>query len=398
MTTMDLGNRLKERRERAALTQEYVAKQLGLSREVLSTWETGTRKPNDKQLENLAVLYRTDLAYLKLGRSAGDKDRQLLLQDLPQDDAVISAFTRWLDFLDSWAGFLQAQGDPLPGPGKPPRALDQGGNVTDARKAPTFALEARHEFKLAFDAIHDLETLLDEQNVLVYKTPIESMSASNEIVSGAFYNHPRLGYCIFVNTKQHDARIRFTLAHEFAHALYHYRAGGIISRNGDRNPRETFANAFASHFLVPGKALREQVNEIGGKEYLDSMQAFRLAWHFNVSYAMMLFRLHNEKLISMNDMNEWASYNVGKLAKNWGIRASDSYFAIPANAANEIAKYPISVLKRVKLACDKHQIEPDGAAALLSVSKESLVEGLLQQRRVDKSDDLLELHELLAVR
>jgi len=398
---MDLGNRLKERRERAALTQEYVARQLGLVREVLSTWETGTRTPNSKQLDFLAKLYRTDLAYLNHGRSEGDGDRNLLLQDLPKNYQVLRAFTDWLDFLDDWANFVEETGDNLPGPGRPPRGLDQGGNITDARRAPTLAVETRQELKLAFDAVHNLDTLMDEQDILVYKSFIDS-DAQEDLVSGAFYNHPKLGYCIFVNTHQKSARIRFTMAHEFAHALYHYRMGGIISRNGDKTPIEVFANTFAAHFLVPGKALREHVNEIGGKKFLDSIQAFRLAYHFNVSYAMMLFRLNNEKLIDYEEMRDWAGMNVKALAKRWGIQASDNYFADAeqpqAPRRDTLGQYPLSVLKRIKMAYERKQVSSRHAADLLSVDEQDLIDGLLQPGLNPDSPDLLELDELLAIR
>ncbi|MFC4456574.1 XRE family transcriptional regulator [Deinococcus sonorensis] len=400
---MDLGNRLKERRERAALTQEYVARQLGLSREILSTWETGTRMPNTKQLDLLAKLYRTELAYLISGQKERNRDRDLLFQDLPNSQEVRKAFTSWLDFLDNWAAFIAASGESLPGPGRPPRALDQGGNITDARKAPTLAVETRNELKLASDAIHDIETLLDEQNILVYKSSIES-DDQKDTVSGAFYNHPELGYCIFVNTHQKNARVRFTLAHEFSHALYHYRMGGIISRNGDKNPREVFANVFAAHFLVPGKALREHINDIGGKEFLDSFQAFRLAFHFNVSYSMMLFRLNSEKLINSDEMNEWAQLNVKTLARKWGIRASDNYFADAVDTqpthANTLglAHYPLSVLKRIKTSYERKKVNVEQAAHLLCVSEQDLLDGLLQPKPNPDSLDLLELADLLTIR
>ena len=68
---------------------------------------------------------------------------------------------------------------------------------------------------------------------------------------GAFYNHPKLGYSIFVNADTAPGRQTFTMAHEFAHALFHYPTVGVVSRKGDRDPKERFADAFAAHFLVP---------------------------------------------------------------------------------------------------------------------------------------------------
>lgn len=38
---MTLGERIKDRREKLKLSQEYVAEQIGVSRQAVSKWETG---------------------------------------------------------------------------------------------------------------------------------------------------------------------------------------------------------------------------------------------------------------------------------------------------------------------------------------------------------------------
>jgi Zn-dependent peptidase ImmA (M78 family) len=128
----------------------------------------------------------------------------------------------------------------------------------------------------------NLYALLDEREVLVYRAAMGRLDREPESISGAFYNHPELGYCILVNTDTAPGRQSFTLAHEWAHALFHYAKGGIICRSKDTDPLERFADAFAASFLVPGKELRRLASE-----FMNPLEALKLAQYFSVSYAMI---------------------------------------------------------------------------------------------------------------
>lgn len=52
-----LGEALKEHRTRCQMTQEFVAEHLGVSRQAVSKWETGTSDPSTSNLLALAKLY-----------------------------------------------------------------------------------------------------------------------------------------------------------------------------------------------------------------------------------------------------------------------------------------------------------------------------------------------------
>lgn len=53
-----LGEALKENRVRCQMTQEFVAETLGVSRQSVSKWETGSSDPNTSNLIALAKLYK----------------------------------------------------------------------------------------------------------------------------------------------------------------------------------------------------------------------------------------------------------------------------------------------------------------------------------------------------
>ncbi len=55
-----LGEVLRDRRQQSGITQEWVAEQLGVSRQAVSKWETGAAEPSTSNLLALAKLYGAD--------------------------------------------------------------------------------------------------------------------------------------------------------------------------------------------------------------------------------------------------------------------------------------------------------------------------------------------------
>jgi transcriptional regulator with XRE-family HTH domain len=82
-----LAQRLREAREFANLSQQFVAEQTGIPRSAISDIEHGARKVESLELKRFAELYRMPLSYF-LGDDEGDG-----LASAPKD-TVIMALTR----------------------------------------------------------------------------------------------------------------------------------------------------------------------------------------------------------------------------------------------------------------------------------------------------------------
>lgn len=61
---MALGENIKSRREELKLSQEYIAEQLGVSRQAISKWETGQSEPTASNLIQLAEVLELNLSEL----------------------------------------------------------------------------------------------------------------------------------------------------------------------------------------------------------------------------------------------------------------------------------------------------------------------------------------------
>ena len=58
---MNLGNSLFQARKKGGLSQEAVAEKLGVSRQIVSKWETDETVPDIRQSKKTAVLYNVSL-------------------------------------------------------------------------------------------------------------------------------------------------------------------------------------------------------------------------------------------------------------------------------------------------------------------------------------------------
>ncbi|MDI3340148.1 MAG: XRE family transcriptional regulator [Sphaerobacter sp.] len=394
-----LGSRLRAAREWAGFTQEQAAAALGVTHTLICYWEKDRRTPGLGHLTRLAEIYGTtvdDLLGTAVARPSTERPT-LLFRDL--GDIAPRTRTRlrqWLAFLDDWADLLEECGDTLPGPGHAPVPAWRGRRpLTDSRRTPALAVKVREHYGLGLDAIPDLLAFLDQQRVLVYRVALDPLDVPGSI-SGAFCNHPRLGCCALVNTRTTPGRQTFTLAHELAHALFHYQEPGVLCRAGAPDAKERFANRFAAHFLVPRGGLRRVVKRLGGGSVADPHAVIRLQQYFGVSYATMLNRLLDERYLTPAQYAEYRQLSPSALASNLGIESDVYRQPSPAPDGVSLETYPPSVLERVWALIESDDLSPAAAASLLRVAQDDILRGLLAPLRPATDAERQEFAELPA--
>lgn len=375
-----MGARLRRRRERLSLTQEWVADALGIPRELLSYWETGARAPSPAHLRGLARIYRTTpQALCNLDVDLGEIDPATMFADLIDDDAITANLATWSAFLDRWADFLEADlGRTLPGPGRPPAALIEGSIVYDRRRASALAVEAREYWGLGQLALPELSAFVDGLGILVCRQAMNGLGSGATGVSGAFYNHAELGFCVVVNDDVSSARQAFTIAHGISHALYHYSEVGVLCRVSADDRVERFADAFGQHFLVPATELRKrarQLLEATSRTDLEPVDAVRLANLFRVSYPVMVMRLVSESLISTDAAEAWRGIDGDALASRFGLGAPG--FSLRSGPDGPLGRYPASVLVTVRTAVANGVVSIDRAVEVLEVDSGDIARRLL---------------------
>lgn len=390
---MTLSNRLQECRTGLSWTQAQVAAALKVPRELITMWESGSRNPSLKQLEELSRLFRADVGYL-----LGDTDvrfsqdeKLLLFRGIEHDQPHVRAeIERWLKFLDEWSDLVADEPDFK----KPrvPKEIDEGPTFTDTRKAATKARQLRDSFKLGHYALPDLFVFLDEQNILVCQAKLGTIGDGNQNISGVYFNHSVLGSCILVNSQTSKGRQTFTLAHELAHALFHYGMPlWIISRQGSEDACEYFANAFASHLLVPSTGLNDFIDSAEWKNDLDPYKAIILAHTFRVSFAFMLLRLEKDGHIKADQRKAWQELSPSSLARRAGLDAS--FFQSQEKSDPYIKRFPPSVLRKVKQFIDRDELSEGQVVDLLGVDLMTIRQEFLANPAKAEDAEQLEVSE-----
>ena len=374
----DLHEALRRSRTRARYSQDDVGAALGVSRAMVSYWEAGSRAPNDRQLSALARLYSIAPVDLAEGRDVEAADVDLAGMLLRADGDVdpgaapgIREFVRFLERYAELAGLLDT----------PIRGLTQSPFVHRAKfvhkdDVRRKAEEVRSLVGLGTGPIRDLDPVCELLGITVYRAPLGA--DLRHAPSGAFLNHPDVGFSILVNLDMTPGRRRFTAAHELAHALFHSNeTNRLVSYGG--GPRESFADAFAGEFLMPSEGVRRFVEEVGiAPRIVDATDAIHVQRYFGVSWPTALVRLRQMNVVTENtyrDLKE--SVRPVSLARSLG------YSIHPEEHEQDpglwrIHRFPRPFLRMLRAAVIVRLMSPPTAASFAGVAVPDIVQILGQ--------------------
>lgn len=319
----ELGRRLRLAREACRMTQEAVARRLGVSRSTVAQMELGNRAVTSLELDRLATLYGRDIREFLAEEFREDDFLVALFRAHPDDleqeqvaDAIrgCMALGREVTNLERLLGIDRDLGAvavyPVPAPRGRWPAVQQGEHVAD---------QERLRLGLGVAPIANVAEMLETQGV---RTALVDLP---EDVSGLTLSRPTVGLFIVANRRHHFLRRRFSYAHEYAHVLLDRDRLGTISRATDRDDLiEVRANAFAASLLLPEEGVRRFMTTIGkgGPSRLQAdvfdesgvvevraraapesrdvqlYEVAELADHFGVSRLAALYRLRNLRLIT----------------------------------------------------------------------------------------------------
>jgi Zn-dependent peptidase ImmA (M78 family)/transcriptional regulator with XRE-family HTH domain len=389
-----LASRLKQSREASALTQDEVAKVLGIARTAIVQIESANRAVSSLELDRLARLYRRDISdFFATVPQQSEEDPFVVLHRIApgvEDDPSIK---RQVDHclhlcregkeLEKILVRPQRSGPPaynLPNPRSTGEAVMQGSQV---------AAQERQRLGIGDSCISDIAELINSQGV--WATSVELPDE----MSGMFINHSSLGMIILVNIRHWDTRMRFSYAHEYAHALLDKdRAATISSKSNSRDLTEQRANAFGAAFLMPSRGIEKalvqlqkgqpsridqvvfdvateqgidaQVRNAAGSQNLGYQDAIMVARWFDVSYEAIIYRLKSLGHINQAECEKLLAQ--GDLAKKY--RKMLDTIALSDDDAPKQEKKPIRELNAqiAHLAVEAHRRNKISRGRLLELS------------------------------
>lgn len=142
-----------------------------------------------------------------------------------------------------------------------------GQDVSNAEEAAT---KLRAQWKLGTGPIKDLTAAIEDAGVLVFLCDFEDSN-----VDGVSLKMQDTAPCIFLNARQPNDRIRFTLAHELGHLVLHTEPSEHMEKE---------ANDFAAEFLMPQVSIVDKLGSINLTHYA----ILKKEW--KVSMAALIYR------------------------------------------------------------------------------------------------------------
>lgn len=366
------GNTFQRARARTAFSQDDVASALGVSRAMVSYWESGKRRPNERQLSGMARLYRVSPEeLLGLGEAQGPDLAEMLFRGAEEalPEGARPGLRELERFLDAYATLAAAVGWDVRGLRQSP--FPRGGFETqdDARRK---AEEVRATARLGLGPIPDLDDLCELLGITVYRAALGS--DLGETISGAFFRHPEIGFSILVNLEMTPGRRRFTIAHELAHAFFHSDRNEYVLSFASRSPAERFADQFAGELLMPTEGVRRVLEERGiAGRITDPAEVIHLQRYYRVSYPTALVRLRQAKLLSTADYRAFQRVRPVKAALALGYEIdADEWEQDPDDW--RIARYPHRFLAVVREAFRTGVASPMSLASMMDLSVDEVLD------------------------
>ena len=396
--TSNLPTGLRRARGLAGYSQEDVGAMLGISRAMVSYWESGAREPNDRQRSALARLYAVQPSSLAGGKAIEQADGDIAAILLRADDgiapAAVSGIREFGQFLDRYAELTRILGEDLHRMTRSPFSHRvQYSQKDDIRRK---AEEVRMLLGLGTSPIADLDPVCELLGITVYRAHLGTNLRT--VPSGAFLKHPEIGFSILVNLGMTPGRRRFTVAHEMAHALFHsHETNRVVSR--ERNPLEVFADTFAGEFLMPREGVRRYMEESGMDPHINEpADAIRIQRYFRVSWPTALVRLKK-----MNAITQTTSRRFEESVRPLSLARSLGY-TIDADELRQDPKrwrarrFPRPFLRMLRAAVLDGVMSPMTASSFSGLSLPDITELTGQMPRSDEESWQLTVDEFAEFR
>lgn len=356
-------HRIRALRELQGLTQEELARKVGVSRQSVAAWERGEAIPN---LENLILLARALGVPFETFLGSGEDKAELSFlfraESLVMTRDVLPGYDqKALEYAEP----ENMLGDMLAGYAK--KALEYAELENMLGEAPELppqfpGFDARPEFVekaarsirewlgVGAGVLHDVFGRLEDKGFKIFFEPLLPD------ISGFSAYSPDFGVAFFINRNHPGERQIFTALHELGHLVFHrneYSSSGVLVLSKD-DPREQGANRFAAAVLLPPETVREELHPVGRKLSFPLLR--QLKRKYSVSIRTLVRRAADVGLID-------------KSRADWYRRWLDERYG-PTGEPDQLPSFVESPrFKRlVVLAVSREKISRSRAVELLGIS------------------------------
>ncbi len=283
-----IPDRLRDARKALRMTQDDLGRRVGVTRQAISSFESGAKSPDPETFVSLASALQQPHAFFTnedrpiFGKFGSRFFRKTGPETIRGNDACLVLghwFVQAVRYLDDFVNY-------------PPVDLPSAVTANpDSRYSPDeieeVAANCRKQWGLGLGPITNVLALLESKGIAMCRYEIEG----ERIDAFSFWNGDR-PFIFMASEKEAGVRIRFDAAHELAHLILHR----WVEQSELADPKtlkriEAEADRFAGAFLLPKKSFPNEVYTARLDAFLD------LKRRWSVSIQAMIYRCKDLGLI-----------------------------------------------------------------------------------------------------
>ena len=322
MEWSDIGERVRESRLAAGLSQDDLARAVGLERTKVAKIEAGDRRVDALELARLSAALGVPMTHF-LHRRPQVLSRRTQLVDDTNTGAARQAYRiearllAWLRDVRQLVELGQLQPRPV---------LAYPGVVRDAETARAAAMWTRQRLGLQLEPIETLMSACEQAGQLVLVTDLAGEGAS--LIDG--------DVAVAVVSQQPDpGRRRTTAAHELGHMVLGDEYSSDLGVAMSRADRENIVDVFAAEFLLPTDVVTE---ETAAGDLRDALT--RLAASYRTSWSLAVRQACRAGVIEPDLVGKWSSVAPTRAelreAVGWAPQADLEAVRVPPSYAHAV--------------------------------------------------------------
>ena len=300
-------------REESGYEIDRVAKRLSVKEERVAAWEKGERQPTMRQVELLAHFFHRPLSVFfmshrpQLPPLATEYRRLPDVEPGQESPELRLALRQMIARRENALNLMGELGEPVPAFSLRAHLRETPSEVGQRlRQATSVTIEGQLGWANEWKAWREWRAAAERMGVFVFQFPKVSVK---EVRGLALLRAPMPVAAI--NGKELPEVKAFTLFHEIVHLML--AAGNEEAPAAKENRRgedwmavERFAEAAASHTLVPDDALRGLIGQLGMQRTTwDVENVRRIAKKFRLTPLAMATRLRESGYITWTQYNTW---------------------------------------------------------------------------------------------